>query len=194
MNFEKFLAFSRLLNSFARVERVIPMPETERLENDIEHSYHLALMAWYLIDSQKLDLDLSLVIKYALAHDLVEIHAGDTYVWDKDEEQHSSKREREAAAARRLQGEFPEFQELHAVIDEYERCGNRESRFVYALDKIVPMLLIQEDGGRLWRKMEVTLDMILKKKKPQVALSPEIEPYFNELVELIRKEKVTHEP
>jgi putative hydrolase of HD superfamily len=193
MDLEKFLSFSRLMNSFARIDRVIPMPGTTRLENDMEHSYHLALMAWYLIDSRKLDLDLSLVLKYALAHDLVELHAGDTYVWDKDETQHSTKREREALAAQRLQEEFPEFPDLHTAIEAYEKCESRESRFVYALDKIVPMILIQEDGGSLWKKMDVRLEMIIKKKTPQVGLSPEAEPYFNELIAIIREGKFTAE-
>lgn len=191
MNLEKLLAFSRTLSSFARINRVVSMPGTDRMENDMEHSYHLALMAWYLVNSQKLDLDLSLVLKYALAHDLVEIHAGDTYVWDKDEERHASKQEREAAAAQRLREEFLEFPDLHAAIDEYEKRENRESRFVYALDKMVPMILIREEGGSLWKKVGVTSEMQRARKAPMVALSPEVEPYFNELVERIRKEKLT---
>jgi putative hydrolases of HD superfamily len=193
MDLEKFLSFSRLLNSFAHIERRIPMPGTERLENDMEHSYHLALMAWYLIDSQKLDLDIGLTIKYALAHDLVEIYAGDTWVWSKDTEEHASKRERETEAAKRLQENFSEFPDLHAIISEYEKHESREAKFVYALDKTVACILIREEGGSHWRTHHVTLDMIAEKKSPQVALSPEVEPYFNELIELIRKENITAE-
>lgn len=193
MDLEKFLSFSRLLHAFARIERMATMPGTERRENDMEHSYHLALMAWYLVDSRKLDLDLSLVLRYALAHDLVEIHAGDTYVWSKDASHHASKHEREAAAAKQLQAAYPEFPDLHAAIGEYEKRESRESRFVYALDKLMPMLVIRESGGDLWKKEGVTSDMQRARKAPQVALSPEVEPYFNELVELIRKEGLTAE-
>ncbi|MEA2701315.1 MAG: hypothetical protein QOE22_24 [Candidatus Parcubacteria bacterium] len=194
MDFKKFLSFSRLLNAFARIERTPPMPGTKRYENDMEHSYHLALMAWYLIDSRKLDLDMNLVLKYALAHDLVEVYAGDTYIYSTDAEHVASKKEREHKAAGRLMDEFPEFRQLHSVIEEYEKRANRESRFVYALDKILPIVLIREDGGKEWRKRNVTLDTILKHKAAKVALSPEIEPYFNQLVELLRKEKITAEP
>ena len=169
------------------------MPGTNRQENDIEHSYHLALMAWYLIDSRKLDLDLDKVIKYALAHDLVEIHAGDTYIWSTDEEHLRSKPEREAAAAEKLKLDLGEFPELHATIAEYERRDNPESRFVYALDKILPILLIREEGGSAWKRDGVTIERILENKSPKVALAPEVEPYFHALVELIRKEGLAAE-
>lgn len=190
---EKLLEFSRTLSAFARVERITWMPGTERKENDVEHSYHLAMMAWYLIESEGLDLDVSRVLKYALVHDLVEVHAGDTPVWSRNEEHHASKQEREAAAARQLQQEYPEFPELHTCIQEYEDLVNAESRFVYALDKLVPMILIQEDGGRSWKEEEVTLDMIREKKSSMIAVSPEVEPYFHMLLVVIEEAKVTAE-
>lgn len=193
MDLEKLLSFSRLLNSFARIERTPPMPGTDRYENDMEHSYHLALMAWYLIDSQKLDLDLDLVLKYALVHDLVEIYAGDTYIYSTDKEYVASKKEREHEAALRFANEFPEFTGLYPAVEEYEKRENRESRFVYALDKLLPCILIREGGGKEWKKRKVTLDTILEHKTAKIALSPEVEPYFSELIELIRKEKITAE-
>lgn len=193
MDFEKFLSFSRLLQSFARIERMVPMPATERLENDMEHSYHLALMAWYIVDSEKLDLDLSLVIKYALVHDLVEVYAGDTWVWSKNQEDHESKHEREAAAASRLASEFPNFPELHSAISEYEKRESREAKFVYALDKILPSMYIIEEDGKFWQEHKITFDMLCSKKAPQVAVSPEVEPYYTELVNLIRERRLTFE-
>lgn len=73
--------FTKLLNKFCDIERVIHSNGGDRLENDVEHSYRLAMLAWYIISSNKLSLDLDLVIKYALVHDLVEVYAGDTYIY-----------------------------------------------------------------------------------------------------------------
>ncbi len=79
---------------------------------------------------------------------------------------------------------------LHAAISGYVTKEDPESRFVYALDKIEPVLKIYLDGGRTYREKKVTLEMLYKSKKDKVALSPEIQPYFDELIELLRsKEK-----
>lgn len=181
----------RLVNDLARIERMVPMLGAKRYENDVEHSYQLALTAWYLLATRNLDLDIQKVLTYALAHDLVEVYAGDTYIYSKDETLIAGKKEREAAAAKRLAQEFAEFSQLHEAIADYERREDRESRFVYALDKVLPLIQIREDGGRAWKEGGVTLDMLIAHKTPKVALSPEVEPYFNELVALLREEKIT---
>jgi putative hydrolase of HD superfamily len=190
MNFAAFLAFSKLTADLGKVERALYVSGTTRRENDMEHSYHLSMMAWYLIDSNKLSLDLSKVLRYSLAHDLVEVYAGDTYFYSLDQELLASKDAREAEAAERLEKEFPEFPELHDALQAYVRRDSPESRFVYALDKIMPLLRNIEDGGRQWREKGVTLEMLIEKKTDKVALSPEVQPYYDELVALIRKEEL----
>jgi putative hydrolases of HD superfamily len=187
---EPLFAFSRFLTKLGKIERAYPIPGTDRPENDVEHSYHLAMLAWYLVTSQKLDLDLHKVLRYALAHDLVEVYAGDTYVYSTDAEHIASKVAREAEAARKIVQEFPEISDMHEALHAYETKADRGARFVYALDKVVPILLIREDGGKMWREKKVTLDMLISNKAPKVAFSPEVEPYFNELVSLLRVEKL----
>jgi putative hydrolases of HD superfamily len=191
MDIGRLAAFSRLITDLAKVERRVPIPGTARLENDVEHSYHLTFIAWYLIASEKLNLDVPLVLKYALAHDLVEVHAGDTYIYSDDSEHLASKHEREAAAARKLAEDFPEFGELHALIREYEERKTPEARFVYALDKVVPLLIIRDGNGQAWRDNKVTLEMLIDHKAEKVAVSPEVAPYFDELIVIIREEKLT---
>lgn len=113
---EKLLGFAKMLNVLQAVERVIRVKDQDRWENDMEHSYHLAMLAWYIIDSQKLSLDREKVFCYALAHDLVEVYAGDTYLYSEDKELLASKPERERLAAERLMVEFPEVPEIHRAI------------------------------------------------------------------------------
>lgn len=187
MNMARFLSFSKLLAEFSSIERKIYIPGTDRRENDVEHSYHLAMMAWYLVQSEKLDLDLERVFKYALAHDLVEIYAGDTDFYSTDEAYVAGKLEREAAAAARLQEEYPDMPQVHEAIDMYMHKNDRESRFVYALDKILPIMRNYEDGGREWREKGITLQMLTEKKHEKVAVSPEVQPYYEELVALLRQ-------
>jgi putative hydrolase of HD superfamily len=183
------LKLTRLLHDFQKITRMIWVRAENRRENDVEHSYDLAMLAWYLASSRKLDLDIDLLLKYALLHDLVEVYAGDTPIYSKDAGHLESKSQREKDAAERLRTELPEFDELHALIERYERREDKESRFIYALDKIEPMLAIYDDGGRSWQTDGVTLAMLIEHKKDKVAVSPEVEGYFNELIELMRKEE-----
>lgn len=186
---KKLLSFAKLLGELQAVERVIRVRGADRWENDVEHSYSLAMLAWYILDTEALPLDRDKVFRYALAHDLVEVYAGDTYLYSEDLALHASKPERERLAAERLAVEFPEVPELHAAIRGYVTKEDAESRFVYALDKIEPILKIYLDGGETWQKKGVTLEMLYESKKDKVALSPEIQPYFGELMALLRKEE-----
>lgn len=186
---QKLLGFSKIIHELQKVERVIRVPGLERWENDVEHSYSLAMLAWYIVDSQKLPLDRDKVFCYALAHDLVEVYAGDTWLFSKDQALLDSKPERERMAAERLVTEFPEVPEMHAAIIGYVEKNDPESRFVYALDKIEPLVKVYLDGGRTLKEKGVTIEMIYESKKDKVALSPEIKAYFDEFMELLRKEE-----
>ncbi len=183
------LSFARVLGELQAVERVIRVRNSKRWENDVEHSYSLAMLAWYILDTEQLPLDRDLVFRYALAHDLVEVYAGDTYLYSEDQALLASKPERERLAAERLLAEFPEVPEMHAAIRGYVTKEDAESRFVYALDKIEPILKIYLDGGRTWQEKGITLEMLYKSKKDKVTLSPEIQPYFDDLIALLRKEE-----
>lgn len=189
VSIEKLLSFTKILGELQAVERVIRVRGGDRWENDVEHSYSLAMLAWYILDTEKLPLDRDRVFRYALAHDLVEVYAGDTYLYSEDEELLASKPERERLAAKRLLAEFPEVPEMHAAISGYVTKEDAESRFVYALDKIEPMIKIYLDGGRTWKEKGITLDMAYKSKKDKVALSPEIQPYFDKLMALLKKKE-----
>lgn len=186
---QKLLEFSKMLNELQAVERVIRVPGAERWENDVEHSYSLAMLAWYIIETEKLALDKGRVFQYALAHDLVEVYAGDTYLFSTDKELLASKPEREHLAAERLVAEFPEAPVIHAAIRGYVTKEDPESCFVYALDKIEPLIKLYLDGGRTWKEKDVTLEMVYESKKDKVAISPEIKRYFDEFMELLRKEE-----
>lgn len=185
----RLLIFAKLIGELQAVERVIRVRGSDRWENDVEHSYSLAMLAWYILDTENLPLDRDRVFRYALAHDLVEVYAGDTYIYSEDQAFIASKPERERLAAERLIAEFPEVPEMHAAISGYVKKEDAESRFVYALDKIEPVLKIYLDAGETWKKKGVTLDMLYESKKDKVAFSPEIQPYFDELMLLLRKEE-----
>lgn len=189
MNLEKILKFNNLLTSFREIERQIFVKNIDQNENDAEHSFQLALLGWYIADSSDKGLNKDLIIKYALAHDLVEVYAGDTDVFSLDKSAHESKQEREARALERIKEEFPEFKELHGIIQSYEDKIDNESKFIYALDKLLPVLNIYQDSGRTWKKRGISFEMIVEAKKKKIETSPEITEYFEELVKLLEDGK-----
>ncbi|OGY10895.1 MAG: hypothetical protein A3E16_03240 [Candidatus Blackburnbacteria bacterium RIFCSPHIGHO2_12_FULL_44_25] len=182
---DELLRFVELTHRFQQVRRAILVKDENRPENDLEHTGQLALLTWYIINSQRLPLNTELALKYALAHDLVEAYAQDTSAYDEAGRQ--TKEAREAEASSRLMTEFPEFPELHTLISQYEARKDPESRFVYALDKLLGPLNIYLDNGRSWKTEGVTLEMLLTYKAPRIAISPEIQPYFETLIEVLKE-------
>jgi len=183
---ENVLRFVDLLNKYRAVKREIFVNAENRLENDVEHSYQLAMLAWYLAEFDKLSLDKNLLIKYALVHDLVEAYAGDTFAFA-DKGLKLEKIEKERRAIDQLKQEFPEFKELHELIYKYEERADSESNFIYALDKLQPTLNIYMDGGRSWRRDGVTLQMIIDYKNDKISRIPELKKYFDELLLLLKQ-------
>ncbi len=188
MNLQKLLKFVKITAEFRDVERRVVLMKAKRNENDAEHSYQLAMTAWYIINSEKLDLNSDLVIKYALIHDLVEVYAGDTPI-EGDIEWRKSKVAREKAAEVRLNKELPEFPDLTHLLHTYEERKDEESKFVYALDKIMPMLQVYLEGGYSWRVNKLTLQNIIDHKADKITLSPIVQKYYDELIGILRREE-----
>lgn len=181
------LKFVQFINDFQQVRRMLLANGEDRMENNVEHSYKLAMLAWYFISTDNLKLDLGLAIKYSLVHDLVEVYAGDTYTYSTDDEFKNSKKEREAKALKQLEAEFTEFPELIKLIEKYEDKTDPESLFIYALDKIEPIINIYLDGGKTWRNNKITLEMITENKMSKVENCPEVKKYLEQLLELIKQ-------
>lgn len=182
----------RLMHEFQAVERMVPILGRDRRENDAEHSYSLSMLAWYLADIIAPSLDKNLVIKYALVHDLVEAYAGDTYAHTTDTNLRATKQQREEDARRRIESEFPDFTEMNGLIEAYERRDNPESKFVYAVDKLVPLLTMYIDTQQReswWKKHGVTFTQLCEYKDPKFATSPEVNVIWQELRTILDQNK-----
>lgn len=155
----------------------------ERKENDAEHSWHLALMAVFLSEYSKEPVDVLQVIKMVLIHDLVEIDAGDTYLYD--EAGNGTKAAREQKAAERIFHILPEDQaeELFGLWREFEERKTPESKFANTLDRIQPILLNDATDGRAWREHDVCIDQIMSKNEYTSQGSDVLWAYIQEVFE-----------
>jgi putative hydrolases of HD superfamily len=131
-----------------------------RRENTAEHSWHVAMMALVLADTADEPVDPMRVARLLLVHDIVEIDAGDTFVYDADGQETKAARER--AAAERLFGLLPDGQgdELRARWFEFEDGTTAEARFARALDRLQPLLLNHASAGQAWREHGITADQV----------------------------------
>lgn len=181
---EQLIQLQSLLSEFAAIKRVVLHKHGEA-ENDPEHSYTLALAAWFLTHEDD-NLDTDTCIRYALVHDLIEVFAGDTDVFD-DTDIMKSKAKREAAAIQKLSDEYPSFNEFVEYIKRYEERADEESRFVYALDKIMPIILTYTADGMGWKKhsKSIRLADLRAVKDDKVKIHPKVNQIYVELVAVL---------
>lgn len=136
-----------------------------RRENDSEHAWHMAIMAYLLRDYANTSVDITKVMLMCLIHDIVEIDAGDTYAYDA--EGLKTQKAREDAAKERIFSLLPEDQkkELVALFDEFEDFSTPESKFAHAMDNLQPLLLNNSNGGGDWREHGVSAEQVYGRQK-----------------------------
>lgn len=150
----------------------------EVAESDIEHSYSLAMLSWFLSPHFP-NLDAGKLIQLCLAHDVLETYCGDTFSFD--DEAIIGQKDREAVAIASLKKDWQDFPALHAAIDEYEASETHEAKFIQALDKLQPAIMDYLNEGRPWHKFGITFEKFLSVKEAKMAISPEVNEYYQQL-------------
>ena len=131
-----------------------------RNENDAEHAWHMAIMAYLLKEYANEPVDIAKVMLMCLIHDIVEIDAGDTYAYD--EEALKTQKALEDESKERIFSILPEEQkeELMALFDEFEEFATPESKFAHAMDNLQPLMLNNSNDGGDWRRHEVCAEQV----------------------------------
>lgn len=135
-----------------------------RNENDAEHAWHMAIMAYLLREHSNENIDIAKVMLMCLIHDVVEIDAGDTYAYDAEAQK--TKKEREDAAKERIFSLLPDDQrnELIALFDEFEEFQTPESKFAHAMDNLQPLMLNNSNNGADWQAHQVNASQVYKRQ------------------------------
>ncbi len=154
-----------------------------RRENSAEHSWHVATMAVVLAEHADEPVDVGRVVRMLLVHDVVEVDAGDTFVYDAAGL--ASKAERERRAADRVFGLLPADQAagLRALWEEYEAARTPDARFAGALDRLMPVLHNVQNRGRSWREHGVSADMVVGRNRGMAEGSRALWEYARALIE-----------
>ncbi|GGU42392.1 HD domain-containing protein [Nocardioides albus] len=165
------LEFIAEADKLKTILRASPLAAADRRENDAEHSWHLALMVLLLAEYADEPIDVGHAIKLVIIHDMVEIYAGDSPVFDAAAV--VDQVEREIAAADRLFTMLPPDQagEIRALWDEFEAAQTPEARFCKAMDRLEPMLLNWLNRGGTWSMPGATESRVRAREAGVVAAS-----------------------
>ncbi len=149
---KKQLDFALEIDKEKNIFRQTHLSGHGRNENDAEHAWHMAIMAYLLKEYSNEPVDIGKVMLMCLIHDIVEIDAGDTYAYDA--ENLKTQKAREDAAKERIFSILPEEQkeELIKLFDEFEAYETAESKFAHVMDNLQPLILNNSNGGSDWRE------------------------------------------
>lgn len=161
---KKQMEFSLEIDKVKNIFRQTHLSGHGRRENDAEHSWHMAIMAYLLKEYANEEVDIAKVMLMCLIHDIVEIDAGDTYAYD--EENLKTQKEREDAAKERIFSILPKEQkeELVTLFDEFEAYETPESKFAHAMDNLQPLMLNNSNGGSDWQEHQVSAEQVYKRQ------------------------------
>ena len=136
-----------------------------RFENSAEHSWQGAIAAMVLQDYYPEKLKMEKVISMLLIHDLGEIYAGDTWVFDDEKKVHSHDRELESIE--KTMSLLPEEKYLNMknLWLEFEKGQSAEARYARVIDALVPLINHLEVSELNYNPDNISADMVLEKKK-----------------------------
>ena len=152
----KQLEFALEIDKEKNILRQTHLSGHGRRENDAEHAWHMAIMAYLLREYANEEVDIAKVMLMCLIHDIVEIDAGDTYAYDA--EGLKTQKAREEAAKERIFSLLPPDQkaEFTALFDEFEAYETAEAKFAHSMDNLQPLLLNNSNGGGDWKEHGVS--------------------------------------
>lgn len=171
---KKQVEFMLELDKMKNLYRQTYVLHEDRKENDAEHSWHLAILAFLLAEYSNENINVTHVMKMVLLHDVVEIDAGDTYCYDN--EGYKSKAEREEKAAQRIFGLLPDDQrkEFYDLWREFEDSETPDARFAAMLDRVQPLLLNYTKGGISWNEHGIHKEQVLNRNIDYFSESDEL--------------------
>jgi 5'-deoxynucleotidase YfbR-like HD superfamily hydrolase len=188
-HFKKILEFQKLLKDFNQVYRDLgSIHKLDEDDNDVEHSFRVAMLCWMIAEEYKLKLDLNKVIKYALVHDLTEVYAGDMSIYSNYKQE--DKEEKEHKSFLKLKKKFPKQKAMWKLLETYEKRKDEESKFVYIIEKLEPILVVILTENDHWIKRNITLENFIERKQRKIKhLDSFAQIFTKEILEYIQKNK-----
>lgn len=179
---KKRLCFAAEIDKMTGIMRRTLLIDGSRQENDAEHSWHIAMMAVIFAPYMEESADANRAAVLCLAHDLVEIYAGDTFAFDKAG--YETKAAREKSAADKLFSMLPDGQgdEIRALWEEFEAGKTAEAKLAVCMDRLQPFLHNTLTSGHTWVHGNVKVNDVFNRMKPVMEYMPLLRTWIEESV------------
>lgn len=162
MKIQEEIDFIIAIDALKNVQRRNYNADDSRRENTAEHSWQIIILAQILFPYAKnrADIDLLRVIRMLSIHDLVEIEAGDTFLFD--EAAMVGKFEREKQSAQNIFGilDEPLRSDFFNLWLEFEDEQTPDAIFACAIDRIMPFILNSYTSGKSWTEAGVNENQV----------------------------------
>lgn len=180
---EQQMQFIREIEKLKIVYRQNGTIGNKRQENSAEHSWHIAIMAFVLAEYFPKKVDIFKVVKMLLVHDIVEVYAGDTFLYD--EKKRDDAKEIEKKAAKKIFSLLPEEQaeDFYTTWLEFEENITKEAEFAKILDNLQPILNHYTTENQNIIGKELTKRQIAAKKAFIKDFSPELWEYADMILD-----------
>lgn len=164
-NLIKQVSFIKEIDKLKYIQRKTKLFNSDRNENDAEHSWHLAMMTIVLAEHSDKPIDVLKVLKMVLIHDIVEIDAGDIFLYDTTKNHTNT--DEELIAANRIFGLLPaeQAEEFITIWKEFEDGITDEAKFAKSMDRFEPLLQNTSNNGGTWQEYNVPYQTVYEKKK-----------------------------
>ena len=164
-NLLKQINFIKEIDKLKYIQRRTKLFNSNRPENDAEHSWHLAMMTIVLAEHSNQPIDVLKVLKMVLIHEIVEIDSGDIFIYDTVKNHDNT--EEELKAAKRIFGLLPaeQAEEFIAIWEEFEAGISSEAKFAKTMDRFEPLLQNTSNNGGTWAEFNVPYQKVYDKKK-----------------------------
>ncbi|MEM7671754.1 MAG: HD domain-containing protein [Verrucomicrobiota bacterium] len=177
------IAFIREIDRLKAITRRSLLFSKERFENSAEHSWHIAILSMVLAEYAGETVDTMRVVRMLLIHDIVEIDAGDVFIYD--EIGQAEKAVKEDEAFERIFGLLPDDQRLYfrKHWDEFENGESAEARFARAIDRMMPLLHNVYTDGAAWKAHKVKPEQVYKINRVIEEGSPKLWAFVKSLID-----------
>ncbi|STO31525.1 5'-nucleotidase [Fusobacterium necrogenes] len=159
----------------AVLRQSVILGDTNKRENDAEHSWHMAVCAIILKDYVNFEnINMERVLKMILIHDIVEIYSDDTPAFSNYSKE--EKYFKELKAAKKIFSLLPkeQYEEFFELWLEFENMKSSDSKFANVFDRFQGFIQNLSSDGHTWKKWNVTESMVLKRLEPIKKYAPQI--------------------
>ena len=159
---EKQLQFIIEIDKVKSIFRKTRLFDMSRYENDAEHSWTVCTMALLLKEYANFPVNIEKIIFMLLIHDIVEIDAGDTFLYS---QQRNEAHKNEMMAAERIFGLLDNDQKAYFINlwKEFEERETNEAKFAAVFGRLEPLLQNYITEGHTWKKFNITYEMVIER-------------------------------